>query len=151
MKTSQPFLCLLLTACAASPPPGLDAGVGDALHAAWTAHIQAAQRKDLAGVLDLYTEDAIYAVGTPLRRGRTEIEAMEREGLASSDVRHATHSTAALRVRDARAFELGTVVGEVAVAGQPAQHVVFDYAAEWHRERDGTWRIAHLVGALVGD
>ncbi len=152
MKTLALLLsCMLVAACttARATDPNV-AAVGARIHAAWNEHIRAAKARDLPGVMALYTDDAVYAIAdNPLRRGRAELEAMEQQGMASNEVLAATHTTQSLRVLGDHAFELGNIEGDVAANGQPAQHVVFHYVAEWRAAPDGAWRIAHLVGRMA--
>jgi len=126
-----------------------EAEVRDAVAAAWRGHIEAAQRKDLAGVMAIYAGDAVYAVaGAPEVRGRPALERMEAEGLAAADVLGATHTTHDLRVFGDAAFEIGTIEGPVRPRGEAARVVTFHFMAEWARGPGGAWRLRHLVGRM---
>lgn len=123
-----------------------------AIDAAWRDHIEAAQRKDLAAVCALYTDDVVYVVaGQQVVRGKAEIEAMEKASLAAADVESAIHASFALHVDGDVAHEIGEVIGEVAGKDAPARWVTFHYVAVWHRGPGDAWRIAHLVGHVKSD
>jgi ketosteroid isomerase-like protein len=97
----------------------------------------------------MYADDAVYAVaGQPELRGKAAIEAMEVQGLRSSDVGEVAHLSLALRVDGAVAHELGTIQGDVTLVGGTLRHVVFHFLAAWRRDAQGVWRIAHLVGHM---
>lgn len=145
-------LLLSLAACAA-PSPLLLGGdpepVRAAIDAAWRGHIAGARSKDLAAVVAMYTDDCVYAVdGAPPVIGKSALRAMEQRGMATGEVHSARHAIAALRVDGDLAYELGSVTGDVAPTGQPAQHVVFHFLGLWRRDDAGDWRLAHLVGQV---
>ena len=113
----------------------------------WRDHIAAAQRKDLDGVVAMYTDDAVYFVaGAPEVRGRAAIRAMEAAGLSSADVVAAEHTTEALRVHGDVAHEIGMVRGPVSVQGAELRVMTFHYLAWWARGADGAWRVRYLLG-----
>jgi uncharacterized protein (TIGR02246 family) len=152
-----PVAGMLLASCTIGPPAAPLLGDPDAaevrgaIEAAWRQHIDAAQRKDLDGVLAIYADDASYSIpGTPPVRGREELRAMEARGLQAGEVLNVRHKVEALRVDGDLAFELGTVAGDVRPADKAAQHVRFHYVALWRFEADGAWRIVYLAGQTAG-
>ncbi|MGE0129669.1 MAG: SgcJ/EcaC family oxidoreductase [Blastocatellales bacterium] len=148
------WLCfvIVLSGCALKTTPGVttdstETRVRAAISTAWREHIEAAKRKDVAGVAAMYADDAVYIVpGAQEARGRPAIEAMEAQGLASADVLDATHTTRDLRVFDDVAYEIGTIAGPVRPQGKAAQTVTFHFMAMWRRQGDGSWRLWHFVG-----
>ena len=101
----------LLPACAFGPSvPVLlgDADVGGVrlqIEAAWRDHIAAAQRRDLEGVMAIYTDDCVYeALGTPAVNGKQALRAMEQRGLEQGQVVSAAHRIESLRVSGALAW-----------------------------------------------
>jgi uncharacterized protein (TIGR02246 family) len=126
--------------------------VRDAVSRAWRGHIDAAIRKDLGAVLDIYAEDIVYIVeGSPEVRGREAIAAMEARTLADYDVVSAEHTIDALRVFGDVAYELGTVIGPIRPQDGEPQTVIFHFMAMWRRQADGAWRIAHIAGGPTGE
>jgi len=134
----------------ATPAAAGDPAVREAIARAWREHIQAAIRKDLDGVVDIYAEEIVYVVAdSPEVRGRAAMTAMEARTLAEFDLVSAEHASDALRIFGDVAYELGTVIGPIRpIDGQPLT-VTFHFMALWRRQADGAWRIAHLVGAPV--
>ncbi len=121
--------------------------VRETISSAWRDHIDAAIRKDLEAVLDIYADDIVYAVeGAPEVRGREAIAAMEARTLTEVDVVAAEHTIASLRVFGDVAYELGTVIGPVRPKAGEARTVTFHFMAMWRRQADGAWRIAHMTG-----
>ncbi len=123
------------------------AAAHDAISIAWSDHIDAAIRKDVNAVLEIYADDVIYVVpGMEDVRGRDAIDAMETRSLAEADVLHAEHTIQNLSVFDDIAYELGTVIGPVRPRGRDATTVTFHFMAMWQRQADGGWRIRCFVG-----
>jgi len=158
MGTPHGLLATGLTVAASLASPADGSGqekerdVRSAIHAAWTDHVAAARRSDLAGVMELYGEDAVYLVpGSVLARGHAEIEQMEARTMASAEVLEAYHATESIRVYGDVAYEVGTVVGRVRPNGEPTIHVGFRYMATWRRESDGTWRVGVMAGEYLDD
>lgn len=121
--------------------------VRETISSAWRDHIDAAIRKDLKAVLDIYADDIIYVVGgAPEVRGREAIAAMEARTLAEADVVAAEHTIASLRVFGDVAYELGTVIGPVRPEAGEVRTVTFHFMAMWRRQADGAWRIALMAG-----
>ncbi len=147
-STALPLL-LTLAACAA-PRPDAAAGsaeAAEAIGAAWRAHVEAALRDDLAGVVAMYADDVVYLVGDQHLTGIAAVEAMEAATLAEMELVGAVHTTLALRVFDGVAYEVGTIVGPVRAAGSEEATVVhFPFTAQWVRGADGAWRLRCLVG-----
>ncbi len=135
-------------ACTAVRGPGRpDEALRAEVAESWASHIAAAQRKDLAGVMAIYAEDAVYSTGgAPEVRGLDAIRRVEAESLAGADVLDARHTTHDLRVFGDAAFELGTIEGPVRPRGAEAANVVFRFMALWRRDAEGRWRVAHFVG-----
>lgn len=134
-------------------PAGESREVARAISEAWRTHIAAAKRKDVEGVGELYADDVFYTIPGMIEvRGRSAIDAMERESLRSSDVLEARHETRSLVVADADlAYEVGTVVGPVRSKKEGrVEEVHFHYMARWVRGRAGKWRIQSLVGGTEG-
>jgi len=124
----------------------VEAGARQAISAAWKAHIAAAKDNDLDGVMDVYADDIVYIIGETNIRGREAMRLHEQTSLAGGQVINALHSIDALRVVGDTAFEIGSVVGPVAVGDAPAHTVSFYFMARWVRGRDGHWRLQSLVG-----
>ncbi len=125
----------------------LSSAVRETISRAWRDHINAAIRKDLEAVLDIYDEDIVYIVGgAPEVRGREAIAAMEARSLTEADVIAAEHMIVSLRVFDDIAYELGTVIGPIRPQDGEARTVTFHFMAMWRQQADGAWRIAHMVG-----
>ncbi|MGE3171748.1 MAG: DUF4440 domain-containing protein [Planctomycetota bacterium] len=123
--------------------------VHDAIDRAWRDHIAAKQRRDIEGVVAIYTADAVYVVdGLPPVIGRAALEVMERRGLDAGEVLRAEHVTEALRVDGDLAWELGTITADIRPQDQDAQRIVFHYIAMWRLGAGRQWRIAHLVGQV---
>jgi ketosteroid isomerase-like protein len=144
---------LLLPACAFGPAIPVLLGDPDAdgvrlqIEAAWRAHIAAAQRQDLDGVMAIYADDCVYeALGSPVVDGKQALRAMEQRGIETGRVVSAAHRVESLRVSGDIALEMGTVAGEVAPGGQPPQRVVYHYIAHWRFDDGPGWRIARLCG-----
>ena len=136
-----------LAACASPGPEAPVRAAGLAIDAAWRAHIDAAVRKDLAGVVAMYADDAVYLVGDEPIVGLPAIEAMEAAGLAGNDLVEATHTILELRRFEDVAYEIGTVVGPVRPHGEErTSEVHFAFMAKWVRGGDGAWRLHRLVG-----
>ncbi len=113
----------------------------------WREHIEAAQEKDLAGVLAIYDADIVYSVSGTELRGRAALDAHERQSLASGDVHPGVeHTTVALTAHGDVVYELGTIVGPVRVHGQATRVVRFPFMARWVRHDDQGWKLQHLVG-----
>lgn len=149
------LLCIAvaLTGCSSpSLPPGAavdttETQIRAAISEAWRDHIDAAKRKDLAGVMAMYAQDAVYVVpGVTEVRGHSAIHAMEEQGLAAADVLDATHTIHDLQVFDNIAYEIGTVAGPVRAKGQAAQTLTFQCMGMWQRQGNGVWRLRYLVG-----
>ncbi len=114
---------------------------------AWREHIEAAGRKDLAGVLAMHTDDIVYVIaGQSETRGITALEEVERSNLASADLVAAQHTTDSLQVFGDTAFEIGTIAGPVRPKGGETQTVVFHFMARWRRGGQGIWKVSYLVG-----
>ncbi len=148
-------LAVPLSACFSAPVPDAPmeeaADVRAAISRLWYDHIEAAKAKDLAGVIEMYAEDAVYLVpGVQDVRGRPAIEEMEAGSLAEADVLEATHTIRDLRVFGDVAYEIGTVSGPVRPRGQSAQTVTFPFMAMWQRQASGAWRVRGLVGKPEG-
>jgi uncharacterized protein (TIGR02246 family) len=142
------LLALTALAGACRAPARAAADPGAAIDRAWDAHIEAARRDDLAGVLAMYADDALTLMeGAEPVRGRAAIEQAEREALeradVGDDVRHVRHE---LRLAGDAAFELGTVAGTMTPHGGEPVHVVYDFMATWRRTPGGGWRLACLAG-----
>ncbi len=123
-------------------------GARSAIAKAWDGHLAAARSKDAAGVLAMYTENALTIEndGDPVR-GRRAIEQAELQGFATVDVQDdVVHTTHELRLVGDVAYELGMVEGTVRPKGQAEVHVVYHFMATWMRETDGVWRLHCLVG-----
>lgn len=115
----------------------------------WSEHIEAARRKDLDAVMDLYADDAAYVIpGVQEIRGRAAIKSMEAKALNESDVLEAVHTSHHVRVLEQVVYEIGTVKGSVHRRGEPVETVTFHFMAMWRRRADGAWRIGYLVGEL---
>ena len=136
------------TTAPARLPPGFFHDPGEAIDRAWDAHLAAARRKDLPGVLAMFADDAlVLEVGKGPVHGRSAIEETERDALeradVGEDVHHVRHE---LRVEGDAAFELGTIAGSMTPKeGEPAK-VVYDFMATWRCGADGEWRVACLAG-----
>jgi len=117
---------------------------------AWAAHIEAGKAKDEEGVVDIYAADVFYQVPGIEARGKEEIDALERETMATTDVIDAKHTTRQLEVHGDLAYELGTIVGPVRPHGQEAVVMTFHFMAQWKRGADGVWRLRRLVGEPEG-
>lgn len=142
-----PGACSSVDAPASGVALEASAAVHDALSIAWSDHIDAAIRKDVNAVLEIYADDVIYVVpGMEDVRGRDAIDAMETRTLAEADVLHAEHTIQSLSVFDDIAYELGTVIGPVRPRGGEATTVTFHFMAMWQRQADGAWRIRCFVG-----
>lgn len=143
---------LALSSCSAPGARLLGDGAGlvrQSIREAWNAHIEAAQRRDLQGLLAIYTDDVVYAIeGTPMIRGKAAVETMERRGLDAGAILSSRNITEALRVDGDLAWELGAIHADVAPHQKDAQHVVFHYVAMWRLGKDRQWRIAHLIGQV---
>jgi ketosteroid isomerase-like protein/protein tyrosine phosphatase (PTP) superfamily phosphohydrolase (DUF442 family) len=124
----------------------VETAVHQALSSAWREHIAAAQREDLDGVMAIYADDIAYLVGAVDLNGIKAMRAHEQASLQGADVLNALHSIDALRVVGDTAFEIGSIVGPVAVGGAPARVVSFHFMARWVRAADGRWRLQTLVG-----
>jgi ketosteroid isomerase-like protein len=123
----------------------------EAINSAWRTHIDAAVRKDLAEVLEIYADDALYHVtGMPATLGRPALDEMEARSLAGGDVLEARHTTDSLRVFGDVAYELGTISGPIRPHGEPAGIVTFHFMALWRLQADGAWRVAHFAGQPDG-
>ncbi len=121
--------------------------VRDAISKAWRDHIDAAIRKDLDTVVDIYADDIVYVVaGSPEIRGRETMTTMEARTLAEFDVVSAEHTSDAMRAFGNVAYELGTVIGPIRPKDGEPRTVTFHFMAMWRRQADGAWRIAHMVG-----
>lgn len=142
------LLPAVLVGCASAPTAESSAAdAGPAIERAWNEHIEAAQRKDLPAVMQIYAEDIVYAFeGQPDLRGRAALEISESAALAGADVLEAVHTTLALQAFDEYAFELGSIVGPVQPHGGEASVVRYHYMAYWQRGPDGVWRIRRLAG-----
>jgi ketosteroid isomerase-like protein len=120
---------------------------GNVISAAWRSHIDAAKRKDLAGVIAIYADSILYVVpGMEPVRGRAAVESMEASGLSSADVLNAQHTLESLYVAGNTAYEIGTIAGPVQLHGQAARTVTFHYMAMWELQSDGSWRIRQFSG-----
>ena len=136
-------LAFPLSAIAAERP----ADAESAIAASWRDHIEAAQRKDLAAVMEIYADDVIYIIpGVMELHGKAALEESEAQTLASADVLEAVHTVDNLRVYGDLAYELGTVAGPVRPKGGEPQTVTFHFMATWRRGQDGAWRIECMVG-----
>ena len=114
---------------------------------AWHRHIEAAKRKDLESVTEIYADDIVYIVpGVDDVRGRRAIDAMEAKTLAGNDVLDAVHTIESLHVFGDAAYEIGTVVGPVREHGSAAQTLTFHFMALWRKQTSGAWRIHYMVG-----
>ena len=130
-----------------SPTDSAITSARTAIERAWADHIAAAKRRDLAGVIDMYAKDAVYAVGgAPEIRGRPAIDSMEAQGLRVVTVIDARHQSQAVRLAGDIAYEVGTIAGPVRPAGDTARVVTFNFMAQWRREPPGVWRLTYLVG-----
>ncbi len=143
--TADAHAAAAATARAAAPTAAVDA-VRAAIAAQWRRHMDAAIRKDLAGVMEIYAEDIFYTVSGQEARGRDAMEEMEAATLQATDVIEAAHTTLGLNVAGNLAYEMGTITGSVRPKEQPAANVVFHFVAVWRQQADGAWRIQHLVG-----
>jgi uncharacterized protein (TIGR02246 family) len=131
----------------ANAPTSDDASVRAIVAATWRDHIDAAVRKDLTAVMDIYADDVFYVVaGIHEVRGRQAVEAMELQTLEGADVLNAVHTIQALSVFGDVAYEIGTVTGPIRQKGQATAVVTFNFMAMWRRQADGLWRIQHMVG-----
>ncbi len=140
----------LSTACAAQPVAPPSAEVGAAIAAAWRVHLEAAIGKDRARIAEIYAPDAVFvSEGAPEVRGRPALDEMEARSLELFDVLSATHTTHELLVAGELAYELGTIVGPLRGKNAPERLVTYHFMAQWRRQPDGSWRIAHLVGAVA--
>jgi ketosteroid isomerase-like protein len=95
----------------------------------------------------IYAKDIAYVI--PAERevhGLSAIAAMERQGMESADLLHATHTTHDLRVAGDLAYEIGTIEGPLKPAGKPARTVTFHFMALWQQREHGDWRLRYLVG-----
>lgn len=157
MRRDHLILALLglvaaLSGCSSPPPRVAEVGstesqVRDAISKAWRDHIDAAKRKDLKGVVAMYSEDVVYIVpGASEVRGHPAIDTMEAQGLAAADVLDAAHTSHDVQVFDNIAYEIGTVTGPVRQQGQAAHVLTFHFMGMWERQSDGTWRLKYLVG-----
>ncbi len=114
---------------------------------AWRTHIDAAQRKDLAGVMEIYAEDILYSVpGAPVIEGLTALIEMEAAALKQADVVTAKHEMHAMQLLDNIVYEIGTIEGPVQPRGEEARIVTFHFMAQWRRRDDGAWKMTALVG-----
>ena len=160
-RTPITFLVLALAVWAGGcnadtePAPGLPGGaalasdrsVAQAIDAMWSAHIAAAQQKELLAVMDIYAPEAVFVVpGSTDVRGHEGIEAMEQAGMLSTDVLDVRHTTRGLNVVGDGAYEVGTVVGPLRVGDAEPAIVVFHFMAHWKRQADDAWRIEYFVG-----
>ncbi len=121
--------------------------VESAIATTWRDHIEAAQRKDLAAVMKIYADNVIYIIpGAQEARGKTALEKIEAQSLASADLVEAVHTIDSLRVYGDLAYEIGTVVGPIREQGREPQTVTFHFMATWRHQKDGVWRIECMVG-----
>lgn len=126
---------------------GAPTTVGAIVDTSWRAHIDAAKRKDLEAVLEIYHDDVVYVVPGQIElQGLDAVREMEAQTLTSADVVDAVHASASVHVFDDVAYEVGTVVGPVRVGDAPARVVHYHFMAMWQRGTDGEWRIRYLVG-----
>lgn len=107
--------------------------------------LEAFDRGDAKALAELFTDDAIYAMGDgQLLRGRDRIRSAAAEWLA---VPHDLISSGVLRSGDAG--ELGYIVTSYAVRWEPPQgesYEVEGYASGvLRRQPDGGWKIESLV------
>ena len=131
-----------------SATPASDDSIDGSIAMAWRNHIDAAQQKDLAAVMEIYADDVTYIIpGVQEARGKPALEKIEAAALASADVIEAVHTIDELRVYGDLAYELGTVVGPVRRHGHEPETVSFHFMATWRRQEDGNWRIECMVGA----
>jgi ketosteroid isomerase-like protein len=118
--------------------------------AAWHWHIEAAKRKDLEAVIEIYAPDVVYSVpGQPDVRGIDAVREMEAQTLASADVVAAEHRTVSLHAFGDAAYEIGTVVGPIRSGAEPPRVVRYTFMAMWVRDESGGWRIRHIVGQVL--
>ncbi|MEQ1632746.1 MAG: SgcJ/EcaC family oxidoreductase [Planctomycetota bacterium] len=145
-------LAIPFAACSTPGPRLLGDGAGlvrQSIRTAWTAHVDAARRGDVDGLLAIYTDDAVYTIeGSPPVRGKQALATMERRGLKAGEILQSRNVTEALRVDGNLAFELGAIHADVKPSEQEPQHVIFHYVAMWQLGADRQWRIAHLVGQV---
>ncbi|MFT7464220.1 MAG: tyrosine-protein phosphatase SIW14 [Pseudohongiellaceae bacterium] len=117
-----------------------------AIRKAWREHIAAGQLKDIERVMEIYANDAVYIVGDTDLRGKAALRAHEQQSFAGSTVIHAAHTIHSLRVLGHTAFELGHIVGPVALNGAAPQTVNFPFMARWVKGAGQRWRLQTLVG-----
>jgi ketosteroid isomerase-like protein len=118
-----------------------------AISTAWRDHIDAAKRKDVKGVVAMYSEDVVYIIpGASEVRGRPAINTMEAQGLAAADVLEAAHTSHDVQVFNNVAYEIGTIAGPVRAKGQTVKLVTFHFMGMWQLQEDGAWRLSYLVG-----
>lgn len=149
-------LCLLtlvaISGCSKSVSSNVESKASDdqvkvSISKAWNDHIDSAKRKDLAGVMAMYSDDVVYSANQESEvRGRAALEKLEDLGLKGADVLDAKYTSHHVLVADNVSYELGTVSGSLRPLGQPARTVTFNFMAMWQRQTDGTWRLRYLVG-----
>ena len=113
-----------------------------AVEATWTAAITGMKRGDVAGLIGLYTSDAIVIdPAGPTARGRTAIEKYLKDTFAAIKIVDVTHKTDSFESYGDVALETGTYVQTIQEKGKSPTRVEGRYSMVF-KNVNGQW-LAH--------
>ena len=126
-------------ACAGSTPAALSAADVDAIRAASAAYTQAAVAKDWRAWAGFFADDGMFLPpNTPLRTGRSEIEAW---GRSFPPMRDLTIEPQEIEGRGDLAYARGRYSLVLTIPNQPEQPDTGKYLEIWRKQADGSWKL----------
>jgi uncharacterized protein (TIGR02246 family) len=137
------YLSLVLPVLGAPAHAAGDAGLGSTLDAAYGVWSQGMQSGDMAQIMSLYTEDAVWCgVDGACFTGHAAIEAMNRDRIQRNGaMRSVEPKTTSLSREGDYVYEWGHTRVVSAKGEQRSVH----YLAVWRRQPDGGWKISRDI------
>jgi len=148
----------LLTACSPqADQPDADSTVPDemadldAIHALMEQVTQADMSGDVEGLLASYTDDVVsMPPDLPVMVGKDALRAYYQEVFSQLSIENLEMTADETHVAGDWAFSRGRFEETVTPAAGDAFDVVGKYLFIFHREADGSWKVARLIGNLDG-
>ncbi len=123
----------------------------DALHLLLEDVRQADMSGDVEGILSNYTDDVVsMPPDLPAMVGKDALRAYYEEAFSQLSIESLEMTAAETHVAGDWAFSRGNFEQTVTPSGGDAFNVVGKYLFIFHREADGSWKIARLIGNLDG-
>ena len=123
----------------------------DAIHALIEEVKQADMSGDVEGLLACYTDDVVSMLpDLPAMVGKDALRAYYQEAFSQLSIESLEMTAAETHVAGDWAFSRGKFEETVTPSGGDAFDVVGKYLFIFHRESDGSWKIARLIGNMDG-